>query len=266
MFRYICREHCDIVPDKNINKTIANVTNYPSNCNCVCTVHRECSFCHEFCSRIAGGSSIDSSDSLFNLSSWSEDSIDIALCDGTDIPSASVVPIISFESENDTSDSEPNSESDGIELPRESDVQLTVPTSNLRFESDEEDSQRVSDSQGIDLPSLASPLMSYSDHFDEYDSQWLSDYEVNQPSFESVDPTCSFSDAETQWLTGSIGSPYVEFAGQSVSTAETNQSRDSRKAEFNFLGLNSDKNEEEILANDSDYFTNSVHLSKCRKL
>lgn len=79
-------------------------------------VHQKCSFCHEFYSRIAGGSTIDFSDSLLNLiCSWSEDSIDIALCDGSYIPSVSVVPIISFESEKDFSDSDFNSESDGLE-------------------------------------------------------------------------------------------------------------------------------------------------------
>lgn len=80
------------------------------------TVHSKCIFCHEFCSRIAGGSTIDFSDSLLDLiSSWSEDYIDIALCDGSYIPSVSIVPIISFESENDESDSNLNSESDGLE-------------------------------------------------------------------------------------------------------------------------------------------------------
>lgn len=203
MFRYVCREHCNIVPDENITETIANVTHYPS--NCVCTAHRECSFCPEFCSRIAGGSSVDSSDSLLDLISWSEESIDISLFDGSDILSATVVLVISFDSGHDESDSDSNSESDGIEVPREFDIHLTVPSLNTRFESDEEESQRLSDSPGIDLPSLDSPLMSYSHHFDEYDSQLLSDYEVNQPSFESVDPTCSFSDAKTPWP--SIGSP-----------------------------------------------------------
>jgi hypothetical protein len=77
---------------------------------------------------------------------------------------------------------------------------LVLPSINLEW-----DSQVLSETEIIsthfDSGSMSDSQLSTNSRYDNNESQVLSD------SRESVEPTCSFSDAETQWPTDSQGAP-----------------------------------------------------------
>lgn len=84
MYRFVCREHIDVLPDLNIAEELASPS-YPSrDCNC-------CS-CRTYASVIvAPAETVDSSDSVFNLSNtWSDESstVDVTCCTSDEVSTA----------------------------------------------------------------------------------------------------------------------------------------------------------------------------------
>lgn len=167
MYRYVCRKHCDVIPDTNIPEKLTNCSPYPSECDCHnCAINQ---------SRIATVSTIDSSDSLFNVSNgWSEDSIDVTSNGITDSPSEPAVPDTS-QSFTNASESNLPSDSQGEQSVIDTEIVLTTESSYLSTIYDDFDSQLFSDSEAV----------------------------LMEQSIES--PGVSFSDAETQWPTDLMG-------------------------------------------------------------
>jgi hypothetical protein len=170
MYRYIVRQHCEILQDVSIPDILNSDSLYPSECTCC--------LCRAHFSIIAANSTIDSSDSLFALSNgWSDDDI-----------------IIQTESDGQmSSSSNYKSYSDTTDLARGTEEIDHPPLDELSYRYDEFDSQWQSDLEDPFEP----------EHV-ESDGPSFSDAETQCPThLQDVQPSCelagvSLSDAETQ--------------------------------------------------------------------
>jgi hypothetical protein len=206
--------------DSTIPETLANYTPVLRDCECHnCAVNQ---------SQVVTGSPIDQSDSVFeepdtpslqsvdimpsqlyfemtesilssdlniqhSTCSYNDnDSFWAPLESSVEVPSAVNVQSFYSDSQNDFS-FPPLTEDDVGEA-------LVLPSINLEW-----DSQVLSETEIIsthfDSGSMSDSQLSTNSRYDNNESQVLSD------SRESVEPTCSFSDAETQWPTDSQGAP-----------------------------------------------------------
>ena len=227
--------------DTTIPETLANYTPVLRDCECHnCAVNQ---------SQAVTGSSIDQSDSVFDMSNtFSDESIDVVF-EEPDTPSLQSVDIMPSQSYFEMTESILFSDlsmelarnipystcsyndNDSIWVPLESSVEVPSAVNVQSFYSDNQndfsfpqlteddvgealvlpsinlewDSQVLSETEIISTHfnsgSMSDSQLSTNSRYDNNESQVLSG------SRESVEPTCSLSDAETQWPTDSQGAP-----------------------------------------------------------
>ena len=243
LYTDVCRTQCqcDVTLDTTIPETLANYTPVLRDCECHnCAVNQ---------SQAVTGSSIDQSDSVFDMSNtFSDESIDVVF-EEPDTPSLQSVDIMPSQSYFEMTESILFSDlsmelarnipystcsyndNDSIWVPLESSVEVPSAVNVQSFYSDNQndfsfpqlteddvgealvlpsinlewDSQVLSETEIISTHfnsgSMSDSQLSTNSRYDNNESQVLSG------SRESVEHTCSHSDAETQWPTDSQGAP-----------------------------------------------------------